>query len=127
MAQDVADAHKGLLATLSGGYTFLLSDVTSVALNLSSTYASSNYMETYFNAGPYYVPSFGMLYAYKADAGIKDVSAAIIGRYRIDHNWGLLGAVRITELSSGAADSPVVKNGGSSSQKLIGVLATYTF
>lgn len=121
MAQDVADAHDGLLATLSGGYTFLLSDVTSVALNLSSTYASDNYMETYFNGPAYFGPY------YTADAGIKDVSVAVIGRYRIDKNWGLLGAVRLTELTGDAADSPVVKNGGSSSQKLIGVLATYTF
>jgi outer membrane scaffolding protein for murein synthesis (MipA/OmpV family) len=124
IAQDIADAHKGLLATLSGGYTFLLSDVTSVALNLSTTYASSDYMDTYFST---YDKAFGMIHTYTADAGIKDVSAAVIGRYRIDKNWGLIGALRLTELGNGAADSPVVKNGGSSTQKLIGVLATYTF
>ena len=116
MAQDVADAHKGFLATMSGGYTFPLSREASLALNLSSTYASDNYMEAYFNAGTYH-----------AGAGIKDVTAAVIGRYRIDNNWGLLGAVRLTELVGDAADSPVVKQGGSSSQMQIGALATYTF
>lgn len=121
MAQDVAGGHQGVVATLSGGYTFPLSDVSSVALNISSTYASSNYMEAYFN-GPTYSGPY-----YTADAGIKDVSVAVIGRYRIDRNWGLVGAVRLTELTGDAADSPVVKNGGSSSQMLVGVLATYAF
>lgn len=121
MAQDVKDAHDGLLATLSGGYTFPLSSAASVGLNLSSTYASDNYMDTYFS-GPTYIGPY-----YKAGAGIKDVSVAVIGRYRIDQNWGLLGAVRVSELLNDAADSPVVKYDGSSSQKLIGVLATYSF
>jgi outer membrane protein len=126
IAQDVAGGHEGLLATLSGGYTFPLSDVASVALNLSSTYASDKYMEAYFS-GPIFYNHIYTNYNYNAGAGIKDVSVAVIGRYRIDNNWGLLGAVRLTELTGDAADSPVVKNGGSSSQKLIGVLATYTF
>jgi MipA family protein len=117
MAQDVADAHKGLLATLSGGYTFPLSREASLALNLSTTYASDNYMEAYFNTPIYN----------KAGAGIKDVSLAVIGRYRIDNNWGLMGAVRVSELVGDAADSPVVKNDGSSSQMVAGVLVTYAF
>jgi outer membrane scaffolding protein for murein synthesis (MipA/OmpV family) len=126
MAQDVAEAHKGLLATLSGGYTFPLTDVASVALNLSTTYASSDYMHAYFNTSDNY-NSPGILHTYTADAGMKDVSAAVIGRYRIDSNWGLIGAVRLTELGNAAADSPVVKNGGSATQMTAGVLATYNF
>jgi len=125
IAQDVADAHDGLLATLSGGYTFPLSDVASVALNLSSTYASDKYMEAYFN-GPIVVGSTPVGY-HTASAGIKDVSAAVIGRYSIDRNWGLMGAVRLTSLVGDTADSPVVKNGGSDSQMVVGVLATYAF
>ena len=125
IAQDVADAHDGLLATLSGGYTFPLSDVASVALNLSSTYASDKYMEAYFN-GPIVVGSTPVGY-HTAGAGIKDVSAAVIGRYSIDRNWGLMGAVRLTSLVGDTADSPVVKNGGSDSQMVVGVLATYAF
>ena len=120
VAQDVADAHDGLLATLSGSYTFALSPEASLALNLSTTYASDNYMEAYFN-GP---TTTGY---YHAGAGIKDVSAAVIGRYSIDRNWGLMGAVRFTELVGDAADSPVVKNDGSSSQMQIGALVTYAF
>jgi outer membrane scaffolding protein for murein synthesis (MipA/OmpV family) len=124
-AADVGNGHEGGLATLSGGYTFPLSDVASVALNLSSTYASDNYMDAYFS-GPI-VAGYTPIGYYTAGAGIKDVSVAVIGRYRIDNNWGLLGAVRLTELTGDAADSPVVKNGGSSSQMVVGVLATYTF
>ena len=124
-AQDVASGHEGLLATLSGGYTFPLSDVASVALNLSSTYASDKYMEAYFN-GPIVVGSTPVGY-HTAGAGIKDVSVAVIGRYSIDRNWGLMGAVRLTSLVGDTADSPVVKNDGSSSQVLIGALVTYAF
>ena len=115
-AADVANGHEGGLVTLSGGYTFPLSPEASVALNLSTTYASDAYMNTYFSGSNY-----------TAGAGIKDVSAAIIGRYSIDRNWGLMGAVRFTGLVGDAADSPVVKNDGSSSQMLIGALVTYTF
>ncbi|HIJ86273.1 MAG TPA: MipA/OmpV family protein [Desulfuromonadales bacterium] len=126
MAQDVADAHKGLLATLSGGYTYAITKDASLGLNLSTTYASSNYMETYFS-GPIFNGNTQIGY-HTAEAGIKDVAAAVIGRYRIDPHWGLIGAVRLTELvGDGASNSPVVKDGGSSTQMTAGVLATYKF
>ena len=126
MAQDVADGHKGLLATLSGGYTYLITKDASVGLNLSTTYASSDYMHAYFNTSDNFNSPL-ITHTYTADAGIKDVSASVTGRFRLDNNWGLIGAVRFTELSNGAADSPVVKNDGSSSQMIAAVLATYTF
>ena len=126
MAQDVAGGHEGLLATLTGGYTYLITKDASVGLNLSTTYASSDYMHAYFNT--YDInQSSGIAHSYTADAGIKDVTASVTGRFRLDNNWGLIGAVRFTELSNGAADSPVVKNDGSSSQMIAAVLATYTF
>lgn len=126
MAQDVADAHKGLLATLSGGYTFIISPEFTLGLNVSTTYASSDYMDTYFDVNIQNVGTSGINF-YDADAGIKDVACTIIARYSIDKNWGLMGAVQLKSLVGDAADSTIVDQHGDSSQMAAAVLVTYKF
>ena len=45
--------------------------------------------------------------AYKAGAGLN-LTAALYARYRILHNWSLLGGVFVTQWSSEVGDSPLV-------------------
>ena len=131
IAQDVAGGHEGFLATLTGGYTFVPSQATTLTLNLSTTYASSQYMDSYFSVSPIDSIRTGFsgipLKPYNASSGIKDVAATVIGRYRIDNHWGLMGAVQFKELVGDAADSPVTDDAGSPGQLTVGLLATYTF
>jgi outer membrane protein len=131
IAQDVAGGHEGFLATLTGGYTFIRSQTTMLGLNLSTTYASSQYMDSYFSVSPIDSIRTGFsgqrLPVYNASAGIKDVAATLLGRYNFDRHWGLLWAVQFKELVGGASGSPVVDNAGSQGQLAAGVVATYTF
>lgn len=126
MSHDFADGHDGSLASLSGGYTFVLSPAATLGLNLSTTYASDDYMSTYFSVTPQNVGFSGLPY-YRAESGFKDVAATLIGRYSIDKNWGIIGAVQAKGLIGDAADSSIVDIAGSSSQMTVAVLATYTF
>jgi len=126
IAQDVASGHEGFLATLGGGYTFILSQAATLGVNLSTTYASSQYMDSYYTVSPAGFLRSG-LRPYNASAGFKDVAATVIGRYSIDSHWGLMGALQFKELVGDASDSPVTDHAGSSGQMALGVLATYTF
>jgi outer membrane protein len=126
IAQDVAGGHEGFLATLTGGYTFIRTQTAMLGLNLSTTYASSQYMDSYFTVTP---AGFfrSRLMPYNASAGFKDVAATLIGRYNFDRHWGIMGALQLKELVGDAADSPVTDHAGSAGQMALGVLATYTF
>jgi outer membrane protein len=131
IAQDVAGGHEGFVATLTGGYSFIRSQTTMLGLNLSTTYASSQYMDSYFTVSPLDSLRTGLsgirLRPYNAGSGIKDVAATLIGRYNFDKHWGLMGALQFKQLVGDAADSPVTDDAGSAGQMALGVLATYTF
>ena len=131
IAQDVAGGHEGFVATLTGGYTFIRTQATMLGLNLSTTYASSQYMDSYFSVSPIDSIRTGFsgqrLQVYNASAGIKDVAATLLGRYNFDRHWGLLWAVQFKELVGGASGSPVVDHAGSPGQLTVGAVGTYTF
>ena len=131
IAQDVAGGHEGFVATLTGGYAFIRSQTTMLGLNLSTTYANSQYMDSYFTVSPLDSLRTGLsgirLRPYDAGSGIKDVAATLIGRYNFDKHWGIMGALQFKQLVGDAADSPVTDDAGSSGQMALGVLATYTF
>ncbi|MBE0618066.1 MAG: MipA/OmpV family protein [Proteobacteria bacterium] len=132
MAQDVADGHDGFLLTLTGGYTVPVTQAASVNLSLSTTYASVDYMKAYFGVDREDAVRSG-LDEYDANANFKDVSGTVLATYRINADWGLLAAVRYTQILGGvgmagnAADSPVVDDTGSAGQVLAGAVVTYTF
>jgi outer membrane protein len=126
LAQDVAGGHEGFLATVTGGYTFIRTQATMLGLNLSTTYASSQYMDSYFTVTPIGTIRSG-LKPYNASAGFKDVTATLIGRHNFNNHWGLMGTVQFKELVGGAAGSPIVDHAGSPGQLTVGVLGTYTF
>jgi outer membrane protein len=125
-AQDVADGHDGYLVTLMGGYSHPLNQQFVLGFDVSSTYASDDYMSAYFGIDAGDAARSG-LNTFDADAGFKDVGLGLTANYNPWQNWGLMGILRYTRLIGDAADSPVVEDEGSENQLTGGVLVLYRF
>ena len=125
IVQDVADSHDGALVGLTVGYTFPM-DPARLTVSGFTTYASEDYMKTYFGVSAADHARSG-LKQYDADDGFKDLGATVVAMYSINQNWGVTGALRYTRLIGDAADSPLVEDEGSENQMLASALVSYTF
>ena len=77
---------------------------------VGATYADQNYMAAYFGVNDAQAANstFG-LFAYDADAGIKDVHAEMGARIRLDKQWTLKLKGRYGRLVGDAANSPIIE------------------
>ncbi len=125
-AQDVADGHEGLLVTLVTGYSIPLDTGLMLSLSASTTYASDDYMEAYFEIDKDNAARSG-LDVFKADSGIKDYGVRAGLNYVLNKQWSFIGALGYKRLVSDAKDSPVVDDEGDANQYLGGVVAVYNF
>ncbi|RME66165.1 MAG: MipA/OmpV family protein [Alphaproteobacteria bacterium] len=114
----VAQAEHGLWRNADGRIAVLG--------GIAATWASGNYMRRYFGVSESQAQASG-LPAFRAKAGVRDVSARIVGRYRLHAHWTLLGVMRYGRLVGDAHDSPLVRQRGSANQFLSGVGLTYAF
>jgi outer membrane protein len=126
-AHDISDEHDGYLVTIIGDYNMKVSDDLKMTFGASTTYASDDYMETYFqvddkNRGTSTLPD------YKADDGeIKDVGVHISANYNITEKWSVLGIAAYKMLVGDAEDSPIVDDEGDDGQMFIGAMGIYHF
>ncbi len=122
--QDVANGNGGLgTVRLHGAYA--LSPSLVLSGQVSSSYATSDYMDAYFRVGPGDARRSG-LKQYSADAGLEDVGFALAADYRFAGNWSLTGIGAYNRLLNDAADSPVTKQ-GSENQWFTGLMLNYRF
>ena len=122
--QDVNSGHEGALVELSAG-TVLPFKKPLVSVALGTTWASDDYMESFFGISAKQSANSG-LKRYDADAGIKDISLSLTAGYKISSHcdWRLGGKVEYKRLVGDAADSPVVQD---KNQFLAGISITYHF
>jgi outer membrane protein len=125
-ANDVNDAHDGLVVTLEGGYTMPLAPGVLLGLSLFSSYANDDYMETYFSVDANNASRSG-LRQYSADSGIKDIGTMVNLAYAPWDKWGITGLLGLRRLLGDAKDSPLVDQEGSENQLFGGVMVTYRF
>ncbi len=125
-AQDVSDAHDGFVIDLGAGYRHKMTDRTTLIFFAKTTYASDDYMETYFGVNAADSLSSG-LPTFEAEAELKDVGAGLLVQHNFNPNWGLLGVVKYTKLLGDAKDSPIVDEEGDDNQGFVGVIANYRF
>jgi outer membrane protein len=95
-----------------------------LTLFASTTYASSNYMDSYFEIDEENSARSG-LETFSASEGFKDVAVGAAMQYNLTDTWGILGVVRYAYLLGDAADSPVVDDEGDSSQVIAGLAVNY--
>lgn len=122
---DTSDKHDGDLTTLDAGYAFDAAGLKN-RVGMSMTYASKDYMDTYFSVDSRDADRSG-LDRYKADSGLKDFGINLSSNYAFNEAWGLTGLLSYTALLNDAKDSPVVDDEGDSNQFMLGVMATYKF
>jgi MipA family protein len=125
-AADVSGTYDGFLIQLGADYTTPINDAWQVSGRLSSTFADSNYMSTYFGIDRNDSNRSG-LKEYDADAGFKDVGLTLGVDYRFAKNWMLGTSVGFTRLIGDAADSPVTDDEGNANQFFGGVMIGYKF
>ncbi len=123
---DIGDVHNGVVADLQIAYDWPLSDRWTISLDGTASYASGNYMDTYFGVNREDSRRSG-LDEYGTDGGIKDVGGGVAVHFTPWKRWGILAGLSYYRLVGDADDdSPVVDQG--SENQLHGTLAvTYRF
>jgi len=87
-----------------------ISDRGDITLRAGTTFASAEFMETYFGVTPNQSRnSRANIPVYDPDGGIKDVFVEVGGSYDISERWVFKGGVRYGRLLDQAADSPLVE------------------
>ncbi len=124
-ALDVADGHDGWLLTPEIHYRRKLAESWKLSFAASTTYASDDYMESYFGVTPADSGRSG-LSTFSADEGFKDVSVSLSLAYGINEHWdlGVLGSWK--RLLKDAEDSPVT-DVGNENQFIGGLFVTYSW
>jgi outer membrane protein len=123
--QDVAN-DNGALVTVRGVYGGRLSDSWALNGSVGSTWASEDYMSSYFSIDAADAARSG-LDQYSADEGFKDVSVGAALTYRLFERWSISALGSYTRLIDDAADSPVVDDVGNENQFFAGALVNYRF
>ena len=122
---DVADGHDGWLLTPEIHYRRPLGDRWKFNLSASSTWASDDYMETYFSVKPSDSAKSG-LPVFGASDGFKDVGVNVSFAYGITERWDLGAIGGWKRLLNDAEDSPVTKT-GDENQFIGGLFVTYAW
>ena len=122
---DVIDGNDGWLLQPQIFYRRKLNEDWGLHVATTLTYASGNYMDSYFSIDAADSARSG-LSTYNADAGIKDVGANAVLTYSITEHWAVGGLVAYKRLLNDAEDSPVTKV-GDENQYIAGAFFTYSW
>jgi outer membrane scaffolding protein for murein synthesis (MipA/OmpV family) len=123
---DISGESDGTLFYFNGLYRLPVNDQFEMAIGAQTTWASNNYMETYFGVSGPNAASSG-LPKYNADSGLKDAGLGLTGHYKFTKTWGMIGNVSYSRMLNDAKDSPLVKQVGDENQYTAVVALTYNF
>jgi outer membrane protein len=124
---DISDEYDGHVLELGAGYEKEISPNLGIRLGVASTYASDDYMDTYFGvsaADAAVIPGYS---THNPDEGFKDVGGRMAMSWAGD-NWGgwkVVAVFSYFRLLDEAADSSVVDESGDENQFFGGLMGTY--
>ena len=123
---DLGGKHHG--TTISFGPSYSFSPIAKVRLgvDISATYASGSYTNTFFGVDASDAQRSG-LSPYNAHGGIKDVGVMFNVTYQWNKHWGITGIAGYKQLVGDAADSPIVDKVGSAGQAIVGTGIVFKF
>ncbi len=124
--QDVTGAHGGLLITPEIEYFFALHRMFRVGFSANATWASGDYMESYFSVSPGQREQSG-LELFDAGTGIKDIGVEAFSIFSFSEQWGIFTRVSCNRLLGDAADSPIVQTYGDRNQMFYGAGVFFRF
>lgn len=118
--------HRGATVFGSLGYGGRLAPRWLFSLGPSITWASDNYMQSFFGVTPTQGARAG--YApYSPGAGFKDVGFGGTLTWLVTDQFSLTAIAEVKELLNDAADSPLVERAGNSTQGFFGLAASWRF
>ena len=98
--------NHGVLADFGFGLPYPVSKKLTFTPHLGATWASGNYMQTYFGVTP--TQAMNSSFAqFDAKAGIKDVDASLSLDYQYSKHWFASAHLDVKRLTGDAADSPI--------------------
>jgi outer membrane scaffolding protein for murein synthesis (MipA/OmpV family) len=121
---DVSGSHDGMTAQASAGYRWKAMPTLTLTPRIFTTYADSDYMDTYFTVDSGNIGSSSLPY-YSADSGFKDVGIDLVAHYTPWEHWGIMGLLQYKSLLNDAKDSPLVDDVGDDQQFTFGLMGTY--
>ncbi|MDR6287733.1 outer membrane scaffolding protein for murein synthesis (MipA/OmpV family) [Inquilinus ginsengisoli] len=116
----------GALVDLTTGYALPLSDSFTLSLGADATWASDDYMAANFGISRRQAQRSDYS-EFKAGAAFKNIGVSLGGSYALTERWALGATTGYQRLLGDAADSPIVKQGGSADQYYGFVSVTYRF
>lgn len=124
--QNLSNTDQGATVNFSAGYGLPLSAKLRMRTNLDTTWASSDYMNTFFGVNALQSVQSGLA-QYEAGSGFKHVGASLMADYSINREWAGYGSLRYKRLLGDAADSPIVANLGDRDQVSASIGIKYRF
>lgn len=122
---DVIDGNDGWLLQPEIRYRRKLAQDWGLHVSTTLTYASGNYMDSYFSISAADSARSG-LPTYNASSGIKDAGVNLALTYNFTQNWAVGGLVGYKRLLNDAEDSPVTKV-GNENQYVAGLFFAYSW
>ncbi len=124
--QSVTNTDQGATVNLIAGYGMSLSTKLRLRTNFDTTWASSDYMKTFYSIDAAQSAQSGIA-QYEAGSGFKHVGASLMADYSINREWAGFASLRYKRLLGDAADSPIVANFGDRDQVSAGIGLKYRF
>jgi outer membrane protein len=117
--------HDGIVGEAQIEAVFFPTAQTELAIGPRASFASAEYMRTYFGVTPAESAASGLA-AYDPGAGLKGLGFEVTGRYRFNPEWALASSLAYERLIGDAGDSPIVQT-GDADQITARLGLTYTF
>ena len=124
--QNVTNSGQGATMKFSAGHGIPLGQKFKLRANLETTWASADYMKTFFGIDALQSAQSGIA-QYEAGSGFKDAGVSVMADYAITRDWSSFATIRYKQLLGDAADSPIVADLGSRDQASASVGIKYRF
>ncbi|MGJ3495277.1 MipA/OmpV family protein, partial [Piscirickettsia salmonis] len=124
--QDISGRHQGNTINTSLSYSSAFGRKIFVVTGVSTTYANSDYMDSFYSVNTTGAGSSG-LSEYHAGAGIKDTGIFLMTNYIFSKSWSTYILAKYTRLLGDAKDSSIVQETGTPNQWFGGIAISYRF
>jgi outer membrane scaffolding protein for murein synthesis (MipA/OmpV family) len=113
---------------MSGDFRVVVfsNDNTTVVGALSSTWVDNDYMQSFYGITPEQSLSSG-LSSFQTSSGILDAAVQFGINHQFSSKWAAIIYTNYARILGDAADSPIVKQLGSTNQFVGGIFAVYSF
>jgi MipA family protein len=127
---DLSSNHDGTIFDFGASYRFKPFRFANLDVKLSTTFADTNYMDTYFSVSQAQLTASGLLptgVPFNATGGWKDIRLGSNLSVEINRRWRATWVIGYKRLTRAAAFSPLVRGIGSEDQLKIGIGVSYQF